>query len=142
MLRNYSQETLDLFASAVKGNRKAFQALMTTEKRPELAAFSNAIRGDKNAVMWLRARATELWVIYEALDSNQLAIKKLQQKDDKFDISFVLACRNRMEGKYWLSENNYRHFLPVCEAIAATLKTVSKIGAWDWLYNGSVRKLH
>jgi len=142
MLRNYSQDILDLFVRAVKGNKVAFQTLMTTEKCPELAAFSNAIRGDVDAVMWLRAKAKELWLMYVALDKNEPAFKKLQQKDDKFDICFVLACRNSIAGKHWLSEQNYAHFLPVCEAIAKALSTTNKERFLGWLYNGSVRKLH
>jgi len=142
MLRTYSQDLLDLFVKSVKGDKKAFTALLTTEKHPELAALSNAIRGDEQAVMWLRARAKDLWVLFEAMDHNEPALKKLQMQEDKFDISFVLACRDRIEGKVWLEKNNYTQFLPICETIASMLKTASKIGAWDWLYNGSIRKLH
>jgi hypothetical protein len=122
MLQNYSQETLDIFLSAVKGNRKAFKTLMETEKRPELAAFSNAIKGDEHAEMWLKARGgIDWWLMCKALNYNENALQKLQHKDNKFNVSFVLACQNRIEGKYWLAQNGYSHFFPICEAIAEAI---------------------
>jgi hypothetical protein len=124
MLRNYSQDTLDLFESAVKGDRKAFKALMTTEKHPELAAFSNAIRGDESAEAWLRARGgRDLWLICRALDDDEFAFKQLQDKEDKFCLSFMLACQNRIEGKYWLTQNDCSRFLPICETIKSTMNS-------------------
>jgi hypothetical protein len=100
---------------------------MTTEKHPELAAFSNALKGDKEAEVWLTARGgAELACICKALNNDNLAFQELQRKGDKFDISFVLACQNRIEGKYWLSQNNYRHFFPICETIAEALDTKSR----------------
>ncbi len=105
MLRNYSSDTLDLFKSAINGNRKAFRSLMTTEKRPELAAFSNAIKGDEKARMWLLARCPKVFVtMIDALDYNDVAMKVLQNDEDKFSVSFVLACQDRIEGKYWLKK--------------------------------------
>ncbi|MDR0438337.1 MAG: hypothetical protein LBH22_08580 [Bacteroidales bacterium] len=129
MLRDYSQYILDLFKSAVKGDRKAFKALMTTEKHPELAAFSNAIKGDEKAEVWLRARGFgDWWLMCRALDYDESALKQLQSKDDKFDVSFVLACQNRIEGKYWLvhNENDYSRFLPICQAIAEAVDVKDK----------------
>jgi len=29
----------------------------------------------------------------------------------------VLACQDRIEGKYWLDKNGYATFLPICKAI-------------------------
>jgi hypothetical protein len=124
MLRAYSQDTLDLFQTAIKGNRKAFKTLMTTDKHPELAAFSNAIKGDEKAAMWLKARGGgDWWLMCKALDYNAVAAKQLQNKDDKFDFSFVLACQGRIEGKYWLSKGGYSRLLPICEAIAEAINT-------------------
>ncbi len=131
MLRTYSQTILDTFKSAIKGNRKAFQSLLTTEKRPELAAFSNAIKGDKQAEVWLKARGSaELGLICRALDYDDSAMAQLKYSDDKFDISFVLACQNRIEGKYWLTQNGYSHFFPICEAIADAVITREKDSFW------------
>ena len=124
MLHTYSQDILDLFKSALKGDKKAFNALMTTEKCPELAAFSNAIKGDEHAGMWLKARGSkDLQLICRALNDDKLALKLLKLDENKFSVSFVLACQNRVEGKYWLSKNDYSHFLPICETIAETMKT-------------------
>ena len=124
MLRNYSQDILDLFKSAVEGNRKAFKRLMTTEKHPELAAFSNAIKGDESAEMWLKARCSaDWWLVCRALDYDDPAFKQLQNKEDKFCVCFVLACQNRIEGKYWLAHNDYSRFLPICETIADAVDT-------------------
>ena len=124
MLRTYSQDTLDLFKRAIKGDRRAFKALMTTDKHPELAAFSNAIKGDEKAEVWLRVRGGEdLQLMSRALNGDDLAFKLLQTKEDKFNISFVLTCQNRIEGRYWLTKNDYSHFLPLCEIIADALDT-------------------
>ncbi|MDR1951811.1 MAG: hypothetical protein LBP96_06250 [Bacteroidales bacterium] len=124
MLRTYSQDILDIFRSAIKGNRKAFKALMTTEKCPELAAFSNAIKGDEKAEMWLRVRGgADWWLMCKALEHDEPAFKQLQDKEDKFDLSFVLACQNRIEGRYWLAKNDYSRFLPICEAIVDAVDT-------------------
>ena len=122
MLHTYPQDTLDLFTRTIKGDRRAFKTLMTTEKRPELAAFSNAIKGDTKAEMWLKARGSEdLQLTCRALNGDELAFKLLQNKEDKFGISFVLACQKRMEGKVWLAKNGYAHFLPICEVITEAL---------------------
>ena len=127
MLRDYPQNILDLFLSAIKGDRKAFKTLMTTEKRPELAAFSNAIKGDEKAEMWLKARVgVDWWLMCRALDYDEIAPKKLQENDDKFYLSFVLACQNRLEGKYWMAQNGYSHLFPICEAIAEAVDTKDK----------------
>ena len=127
MFRTYSQDILDLFKSAVNGNRKAFKSLMTTEKHPELAAFSNALRGDEKAEMWIVARGgAELTLIMKAIDHDEIAFNQLQHRDDKFDISFVLACQNRVEGIHWLTVNEYSQFLPICRAIVETLHTKKK----------------
>ena len=143
MLRNYPQETLDVFLKAIKGNRKAFKDLMTTEKRPELAAFSNAIKGDEKAEMWLKARVgMDWWLMCRALDYDEIALQKLQEKEDKFPISFVLACQNRVEGKYWLTHNNYSHFLPICKVIAEAVNTRDKEMVFLWYNGGSIRKLY
>jgi hypothetical protein len=117
MLQNYPQDILDLFLNAIKGNQKAFKSLMKTN--PELAAFSDAIiKGSEQAEMWLKARVgMDWWLMCRALDHDKIALKKLQEKDSKFDVSFVLACHNRVEGKYWLAKNGYERFFPICEAI-------------------------
>jgi uncharacterized protein YjgD (DUF1641 family) len=127
MLQNYSQEVLDIFLNAIKGDKKAFKALMTTEKRPELAALLSAIKGDETAEMWLKARVSlNWWLVCRALDYDENALKKLQQNDDMFYMSFVLACQNRIEGKYWLKKNGYERFFPICEAIAEVVNTRDK----------------
>ncbi len=131
MLRNYSSDTLDLFKSAINGNRKAFRSLMTTEKRPELAAFSNAIKGDEKARMWLLARCPKVFVtMIDALDYNDVAMKVLQNDEDKFSVSFVLACQDRIEGKYWLKKNHYEHLFPICEAVKDALFTKEQEGIY------------
>ena len=142
MLHTYPQNILDTFQAAIRGNKKAFRTLMD-EKYPELAAFSNAIKGDENAEMWLKARGRgDWWLIFRALNNDKIAFKQLQEKEDKFTISFVLACQDRIEGKYWLTKNEYTQFLPICEAVVSMVDTANREGAWGWLYNGSVRKLH
>jgi hypothetical protein len=142
MFRNYPQNILDLFARAINGNEKAFKALMTTEKRPELAAFSNAIRGDEKAEIWLKARVgLDWWLMCKALHNDEVAFKKKKQKEDKFDVCFVLACRKQIEGKYWLSDNNYSHFLPICKAVTRALDTADRQTTF-WLYYDSIRKLY
>ena len=128
MLQNYSQETLDVFSDAIKGYRKAFKALMTTEKHPELAAFWSAIKGDEQAAMLLKARVSrDWWLMSKAINHDENALKVLQQKDDKFDVSFVLACQDRVEGKYWLAQNGHSRFLPICEAVVEAMKKL----AWE-----------
>ena len=114
----YSQETLDFLLKAIKGNKDAFDRLINIEKRPELAAFCNAIRGDKSAAIWLKARVgIDWWLLVNAVNGNDSALEALRQKENKFEISFVLACQDRNEGKYWLEKNGYANFLPICEAI-------------------------
>jgi len=123
MLQNYPQEVLDAFLGAIQGEGKAFDALMTTLKCPELAALSNGINDDVEAQMWLKVRVgMDWWLLCMAINYDESAIKKLQEKKGKFDISFVLACHNRIEGKYWLAQHGYSHFLPICEAIIETMK--------------------
>jgi hypothetical protein len=124
MLRTCEQDTLDLLIEAIKGDRRAFDTLMKVKKRPELAAFSNAIKGDEQAEIWLMARGGEdLQLVCKALNDDELAFKLLQSRESKFEISFVLACQKRIEGKFWLTKNNYSHFLPLCEAVVAAVNT-------------------
>jgi hypothetical protein len=116
---------------------------MTTEKRPELAAFSNAIKGDEKAEMWLKARTgRDWWLMVRTLDYDKNAFLALQQNEDKFNVSFVLACQNRTEGKYWLAQNGYSRFFPVCEAIAKAVKTRDKIMVFSFYDGDSIRKLY
>ena len=118
MLQNYPQEILDLLLKAIKGDRTAFHQLLSTEECSELAAFCSVINGDYNAGMWLKARAgIDWWVFVNAINDDETALKVLQHKDDKFDVCFVLACQDRIEGKYWLDKNGYAALLPICKAI-------------------------
>ncbi|MCL2414393.1 MAG: hypothetical protein FWC94_03980 [Bacteroidales bacterium] len=114
----YSQEILDLLLKAIKGDKDAFDRLINTEKCPELAAFCNAVKGDKNAEMWLKARVgRDWWLLVNAIDDDESALKELQHRENKFEVSFVLACQGRNEGKYWLEKNGYSNLLPICAAI-------------------------
>ncbi|MCL2417333.1 MAG: hypothetical protein FWD02_05305 [Bacteroidales bacterium] len=114
----YSQETLDLLLNAIKGDKNAFDRLINVEKCPELAAFSNAIKGDESAAMWLKARVgRDWWLFVNAINDDESALKEFQHRENKFEVSFVLACQGRNEGKYWLEKNGYSNFLPICKAI-------------------------
>ena len=133
MLRNYPQNILDLFSEALQGDEKAFKALMTTEKCPELAAFSSAINGDEKAEIFLRARVgVDWWLMCKAIENNENAMKQFQQRNDKFYVSFALACQDRIEGIHWLEVNNYANFLPICQCIVNAIKR--KNSDLSWLY--------
>lgn len=118
MQQTYSQETLDLLLKAIKGDRSVFDRLINIEKCPELAAFCSAIKGDESAAMWLKARVSrDWWLLVGAINDDELALETLKRKENKFEVSFVLACQGRNEGKYWLEKNGYSNFVPICQAI-------------------------
>ncbi|MDE5735572.1 MAG: hypothetical protein K2H65_00645, partial [Bacteroidales bacterium] len=115
-LTEYPAEVYADAIRALNGNDRVFDALLKT--RPEWAAFVNAVKGDREAVLWLlRYRFHELGVMANALNDEPKAAEWLQAQSDPFLFLFFRAAKGEPDGLSFLEQTRYKTFLPLAKAI-------------------------
>lgn len=90
---------------------------------PELAAWSNAVRGEEEALHWLFDNGFgTLGVLSNAIDGEKKAVQWVLRSNDDFLINFSAACRKEEDGKRWLEDKELDIFLKMAEEIIAILE--------------------
>ena len=108
--------------------RKDFFKWLLENGYPELAAFSNAVRGDEEALHWLlkNKQFAILGVLSEAIDGVAKAVNWIKEYNDPFLLNFIGACRKRPESIRWFIERNSRIFLAMTQEINKILDVQEK----------------
>ncbi len=120
-ITEYPAEVYADVIRALDGNDRVFDALLKTH--PEWAAFVNAVKGDREAVLWLlRYRFSELGVLANALNDEPKAAEWLQAQSDPFLFLFFRAAKGEPDGQSFLEQTRYKTFLPLAKAVRSARK--------------------
>lgn len=102
---------------AIEGRNDFFVYLMENGY-PELGAFSNAIRGDVEALRWLFQHHYEwLGIIVNAVDGMEQANGWLSKSCHPVNLMLALASRQDPDAIEWLRQRDLKIFLMMADAI-------------------------
>ncbi|MBO5963531.1 MAG: hypothetical protein J6V51_00905 [Bacteroidales bacterium] len=120
-LVNYDIKILIALLESLKGKKKFFKFLLENGY-PELAAWSNAVLGDEDALHWLFDNGYgELGVLSNAIDGEKSAVQWVLMSKDEFMINFSAACRKEPKGMRWLEERELEIFIQMVLRIRVIL---------------------
>ncbi len=121
-LLNYDIKILIVLLEALKCKKKFFTFLLENGY-PELAAWSNAVLGDEDALHWLFDNGfAELGVLSNAIDGEKKAVQWVMLSKDEFMINFSAACRKEADGMRWLQERDLEIFIQMAYRIRDILE--------------------
>lgn len=130
-LEQYDVKLLLALVKSVSGRIDFFKLLV--EKQPELAAFSNAIRGDDDAMVWLfKHNFAWLAILSNACDGDEKAQAWVQKNLTKVNMMFALACKRNIPALKWLLSNRLEIFLMLAHETEKFLDYQQK--EYDWPY--------
>ena len=91
---------------------------------PELAAFSNAIRGDVEAMKWLcKYGYNWLAIMSNAIDGDDRARVWIGKNTHICNLMFAMACREDLDAIKWLRDREQTIFLLMAKEVATVLET-------------------
>lgn len=135
-LLHYDVKILLALLESVKGSKKFFLFLLNNGY-PELAAWSNVMRGDEEALKWLfEHKYTVLAMMTIAIDGHDKARTWVLETKDDFLINFTAACRKDRQAMKWLEDNGLQIFLEM----ALEEQRVLEIQAKDQMFFYKWRK--
>ena len=98
--------------------------MLATGGYPELAAFSNAIRADVDAMNWLiKSGYKWLAAMSDAIDGEESAMLWVKTNVTEVNYQFVLACREDGDAIVWLKKRNLEIFIMIAKEVHIVLKT-------------------
>ena len=131
-LEQYDVKLLLALVKSVEGRTDFFKVLVEGP-HPELAAFSNAIRGDDDAMVWLfKHDFAWLAILSNACDGDEKAIDWVRNGLTPVNLRFALACRHDIDSLKWLYKNKLGVFLMLTREVEKFLKYQQK--EYDWPY--------
>lgn len=118
MLQNYDIKTLLALQKSLEGRKDFFKWLINSGY-PELAAFSNAVRGDEDALQWLlkSKKFAVLGVLSNAIDGEANAVAWMREYNDPFLLNFIGACGKNPQNVEWFIERDLKIFLVMTQEI-------------------------
>ncbi len=123
---HYDIKVLLALLESVKGHKKFFKFL-AHNGYPELAAWSNVIWGDVQALHWLFDNGyPALAIMTIAIDGHTKAQKWILDTKDDFLINFTAACRKDNEAMDWLKEHDLQIFVYLAIAVQQATDIVVK----------------
>ena len=135
-MRGLEQYEVKILLALVKsvGGRTDFFKLLVTGGYPELAAFSNAIRGDDDAMVWLfKNNYAWLAILSNACDGDERAIDWVRNALTPVNLRFALACRHDVDSLRWLYKNHLELFLMLVREVEKFLDYQEKEYAWPYV---------
>ena len=91
---------------------------------PELAAFSNAIRGDIEAMKWLCNYGFNwLAILSNAIDGDERAQLWTGKNNSISNLMFARACREDVDAIRWLLDRKLNIFVLMAKEVSTVLKT-------------------
>ena len=131
-LEQYDVKLLLALVKSVGGRTDFFKLLV--EVRPELAAFSNAIRGDDDAMVWLFKHGYAwLAILSNACDGDEKAIDWVRNGLTPVNLRFALACRRDEESLRWLYQRKLGALLLLVREVEKFLKYQEKEYTWPYV---------
>lgn len=108
---------------SIAGRKDFFRWLMDNGY-PELAAFSNAIRGDVEAMKWLFAHNYAwLAILSNAIDGEDKARVWIGKACHRCNLMFALACREDIDAIRWLNQHDLQVLIMMAREVATVLDT-------------------
>ena len=124
------------------GGRTDFFKVLVTGGYPELAAFSNAIRADDEAMVWLFKNGYAwMAILSNAIDGQKKALPWVSQALTPVNLMYALACRRDPRALRWLVERKLDIFLMLAQTTEEFLKYQEKEAAspYTMQFGGHVR---
>lgn len=132
-LEQYDVKLLLALVKSVSG-RIDFFKLLVEGPHPELAAFSNAIRGDDDAMVWLfQHDFAWLAILSNACDGDEKAIDWVRHALTPVNLRFALACRHDVDSLKWLYRNKLGVLLMLVREVEKFLKYQEKEYLWPYV---------
>ena len=134
-MKGLEQYDVKLLLALVKsvGGRTDFFKVLVEGGYPELAAFSNAIRGDDDAMVWLfKHDYAWLAILSNACDGDERALEWVQKGLTKVNLMYALACKRNMQAVKWLYVHKLEIFLMLARETEKFLIYQQK--EYDWPY--------
>ena len=134
-MKGLEQYDVKLLLALVKsvGGRTDFFKVLVEGPHPELAAFSNAIRGDDDAMVWLfKNNFAWLAILSNACDGEEQAIDWIRNTLTSVNLRYALACRRDADSIRWLYKNKLEIFLMLARETEKFLDYQQK--EYDWPY--------
>ncbi len=131
-MEQYDVKILLALVKSIGGRTDFFKALLN-DGYPELAAFSNAVRGDDDAMVWLfKHNYAWLAILSNAMDGDDKAIDWVRNGLTPVNLRFALACRHDIDSIKWLYQNKLDIFLMLARETETFLEYQQK--EYDWPY--------
>ena len=131
-LEQYDVKLLLALVKCVEGRTDFFRVLVEGP-HPELAAFSNAIRGDDDAMVWLfKHDFAWLAILSNACDGDEKALDWVRNGLTPVNLRFALACRHDVDSLKWLYQHKLGVLLMLVREVEKFLKYQQK--EYDWPY--------
>lgn len=131
-LEQYDVKLLLALVKSVSGRTDFFKVLVAGG-HPELAAFSNAIRGDDDAMVWLfKNDYAWLAILSNACDGDEKALEWVQKNLTKVNMMYALACKRNIPAVKWLYGHRLEIFLMLARETEKFLEYQQK--EYDWPY--------
>ena len=140
-LEQYDVKVLLALVKSVSGRTDFFRVLVEGP-HPELAAFSNAIRGDDDAMVWLfKHDFAWLAILSNACDGDEKAIEWIGTALPRVNLMFALAVKRNEQAIKWLYVNRLEIFLMLARETEKFLDYQDKEYAWPYVmhFGGHVR---
>ncbi len=134
-MKGLEQYDVKLLLALVKsvGGRTDFFKVLVQGPHPELAAFSNAIRGDDDAMVWLfKHNFAWLAILSNACDGDEKALDWVRNGLTPVNLRFALACRHDVDSLRWLYQRKLGVLLMLVREVEKFLKYQQK--EYDWPY--------
>lgn len=126
-LEHYDVKILLALNQCIAGRKDFFRWLLDNGY-PELAAFSNAIRGDVAAMEWLAKNGYRwLAIMSNAIDGDDPSRVWIGKSMHECNLRFALACREDLDSIRWLMKHDLQIFL----MLAKEVKTVLEVQALE-----------
>ena len=132
-LEQYDVKLLLALVKSVEGRTDFFKVLVEGP-HPELAAFSNAVRGDDDAMVWLfKHDFAWLAILSNACDGDRRAVEWVGQALPKVNLMYALAARRNAEAVKWLYARRLDVFLMLARETEKFLDYQEKEYAWPYV---------
>lgn len=135
-MKGLEQYDVKLLLALVKsvGGRTDFFKVLVKGPHPELAAYSNAVRGDDDAMVWLfKHDFAWLAILSNACDGDKRAIEWVGQALPKVNLMYALAVKRNAEAIKWLYANKQDIFLMLARETEKFLEYQEKEYAWPYV---------
>jgi len=126
-LLDYDVKILLAWGESLKGDGR-FTDFLLHNGFPELAALTNAIHSDTDALKWLMDNGyPEFAILSDAIDDEDEAIEWLERYHCDFLSKFAAACRKDDEAIRWFVEQDLKLFI----LIIRTIHDILLFQSWD-----------